>query len=419
MNVLHLNSFTSVEKITFPHIMIHNQMLKDGVNSQIISFSGNYKGLNISYIKNTLRSKFNISRIMRKVFFGKKNSYYYFPEWNLDCISLKTVERELFFKPDLIIVYWSKFFFNAKLIHQLSEKYQSRVMYYLLDMAHLTGGCNYSNGCSNYSFGCGNCPALLMPHKNDISRRTFDLKYKYLKLINPGLIVPSFELATQVDKSLIWRERKQKKILLSVDEDVFSPLNRIESLKLEYNLKMSDKVILFAASNINDPRKGFDLYHKALIILADHYYEKIKNCTFLFLGNQKPVIDSRLKYLHINYKTNTKDLAAVFGMADVFVNVSLEDAGPLILNQAVMSGLPVVSFGTGVALDLIDDSYNGFIVKNKNSESLASSLIRILELPNEKLITMSTNSRQIGIEKITPSAQLAEILLFFKELGSL
>lgn len=415
MNILHINSFSSKSKSTFPHIVIHDELLRIGKNSQVLSYSGDYVGSNVSYLKKSHNSKINFSRYIRKLVFFKDNTRHFYPEWNLDLISTRSIESKLLFKPDLIIVYWSKFFFNSNLIHSLAKKYNSTVFYYLLDMAHLSGGCHYSKGCNNYQLGCGNCPALVFPHIYDISKRTFSYKRHYITLMNPGLIIPSNELMKQTSKSLLWRDKKQKKILLSVDGGIFYPSSSEKIIKIKYKLAPNDKVILFAASKIDDPRKGFKEYHTALTKIIEEDPKILDSSILLFLGSKLPKIDDKFKYTHIDYTNNQQDLADIFRLADIYVNASIEDSGPLLLNQAVMSGLPIVSFDTGVASDLIEDNINGLIAKDKNSDSLAASLIKMLKLNKSELEEMKKKSRDIGIKRLSVSTQVNEILSFYSE----
>jgi glycosyltransferase involved in cell wall biosynthesis len=416
MNILHINSFSLKSKKTFPHIVIHNKMVKSGINSQIISFSGDYEETNVRYLRKQSKTNINISRYLRKIFFSKDNSYYFYPEWNLDNVSLKQIENKLVFKPDLIIVYWSDFFFNIKIIYLLALKYRSVVFFYTIDMAHLTGGCHYSNGCENYSLACGNCPALHVSHSNDISARTFKLKKYYLDKMDLGLIIPSFELMAQSSKSLLWKGKQIKKILLSVDEDIFFPTDNKELIRSKYNLSKTDKVLLFAASRIDDPRKGFNELHSTLLNLIRNTNGLFDSVTLLILGSNLPHINPRIKYLHLDYTNDVNVLAEVMRISDYYVNTSMEDSGPLLLNQAVMSGLPIVSFKTGVAIDLVEEGHNGFLASEKNSSSLFVALEKMFQVDYKSLKEMSNRSRNIGLERLTVNQQINGILAFYSEL---
>jgi hypothetical protein len=190
----------------------------------IISAKGDLSEDRIRYItKNRILPYLSLSRLVRKVLFGigKKNNYYFYPEWNLDLITLRQVTKLLDFQPDLIIVYWTKFVFNMKLINKLSNYLNVPVLVYMMDMAPITGGCHYSFNCQNFKKSCGKCPALFIPHRFDISNRNYKKKFKLIEKTNISLITASEESRLQALSSPMWGRKKIFKLLLAVDESQF------------------------------------------------------------------------------------------------------------------------------------------------------------------------------------------------------
>ena len=74
---------------------------------------------------------------------------------------------------------------------------------------------------------------------------------------------------------------------------------------------------------------------------------------------------------------NESGLIRAYQAADVFISPSIEDSGPLMVNQAMMCGTPVVAFKTGVALDLIDGYETGYAADLKDSKELSDGIYAV------------------------------------------
>ena len=80
------------------------------------------------------------------------------------------------FTPDIIVAHSLTYFFTVRQLYELQQITGAPIIWYLLDMAPLTGGCHYAWDCSGYTRNCGKCPALGSTDENDLSRRVFNTK---------------------------------------------------------------------------------------------------------------------------------------------------------------------------------------------------------------------------------------------------
>lgn len=70
-----------------------------------------------------------------------------------------------------------------------------------------------------------------------------------------------------------------------------------------------------------------------------------------------------------------EDLACYYGLADVFIFPTHSDPWGLVVNEAMASGLPViVSQVAGCAADLVDDGWNGYVVRSGDTRQLARAM---------------------------------------------
>jgi glycosyltransferase involved in cell wall biosynthesis len=84
--------------------------------------------------------------------------------------------------------------------------------------------------------------------------------------------------------------------------------------------------------------------------------------------------------------------------SDIFIHPTSEDCFPIVLLEALKFSLPIISTNVGAIQDIVIDNYNGFVLKDIDSISLAKSIIS-LSL-NPKLIDqMGYNSNKLFKEK--------------------
>jgi len=100
----------------------------------------------------------------------------------------------------------------------------------------------------------------------------------------------------------------------------------------------------------------------------------------------------------VNYlgKLPMAKLINEYSKADVFVCSSIEDNGPMMINEALMCGSPVVCFDVGIGPDLVNNS-TGYLAQNFSYKDLAKGIYKVLfDSDIEKL---KNESRNLAINK--------------------
>ena len=93
----------------------------------------------------------------------------------------------------------------------------------------------------------------------------------------------------------------------------------------------------------------------------------------------------------------------------VYLNSTIADSGPMMVNYSFAIGTPVVSFPVGIAMDLIVHKKTGYIADYKNSTNLANGIIYLHSLSQEDRIQMSKEC----IKKIKHESQYGGWVKFF------
>ena len=316
--------------------------------------------------------------------------------------STKKILKKLKFKPDVIIYLFQQNFLTAKNLYELNKLTGAKIFWYMMDTARLTGACHYSWDCKGYISGCGKCPALYSAKENDQSSINFNYKNKYLSKTDIEIIVATEWQKKKAISSLLFKNKPIHKVLLSIDPNVYTFVPKAQA-KEKLEISVDKKVIFFGATSINDNRKGMKYLIDALQILKGSFNLKSDNVLLLIAGNSETLFNTLPYELrHLGLLANNEQLASAYQAADVFVCPSIEDAGPMMINQSIMTGTPVVSFEMGVSLDLVITGKTGYRAKLKNSDDLAKGINAILELDDEAFHQMSSNCRELGLKSCHP-----------------
>ena len=327
------------------------------------------------------------------------------------------------FRPDVILVHWVAGFVDPAVLRDLNRLSGAPIIWYLMDMAAFTGGCHYAFGCSAYTASCGNCPQL------GLSRSSHDLSYRQLKTKTVDFqqtditaVAASSWLKNQVSTASAFKDKRIETILLGVDADLFCPLEQAHARK-KLGLPSEGKIIFFAASNLQEERKGI----KHLLRALSHLYAMLE--TNVALRERIIVVTAghaqhaenlgiEFEHRHLGYLDGDQNLAAGYQSADIFVNASVEDSGPMMINESLLCGTPVVSFEMGVAIDLVLDEVTGYRARLGDETDLANGLCKILELSPMEASKMRQSCRDHGIKLCHPDRQVAAFEQLFRSLVS-
>jgi glycosyltransferase involved in cell wall biosynthesis len=415
--VLHLNTNLKSAAVTIPY-RVHEGFLKHGWNSYVLTANTDdvNKYVNVIEVPHQ-RFMINIAaRIIRNIWYGKiagKDKYYFFPYFSFRMSRIQSIVRLIKSKPDYIIAHWTSFFFNSKMIYRISKCLQSPVIFYLMDEEPYTGGCHMPYDCPNFSDSCMNCPALRLGIKKGIAYRTLKFKKKWIDRMQPVAVAASEYSYRKLCSSSVFRNIRKEKILLPFDETIYSPGNK-QAAQLKLGLDTTKKYILFGAASIAREEKGMTYLLEALRLLKDASQDTV-GISILIVGAGD--ITDKLPFPHtkIGFVNSCSGMAEVYCACDVYLCSSIQDAGPAMINEAMLCGRPVVTFDIGVATDLVDSEV-GYIARIKDSRDLAAGLIKILSLEQEEWENVSRKCRSVAVQKCSSLSQLNKLDQIFEGL---
>ncbi len=292
---------------------------------------------------------------------------------------------------DVICLHSTHFFLSSRLIHDMQKMSKAKIVWTLMDIEPLTGGCHFNQGCEAFSQACGNCPQLVERAEEDISRKIWEQKAKDLKDLPITFVAVNTWSEKLIAKSSLFGQKRIEKIFLGVDDN-FSKKVEKQTARRILNLPQDSKIILFGCFSLKDERKGAIYLKQALKILSDKLNSDDKPITLVTFGRQEGFSFEGIpfKWIHLGELKDDRLISLSFSAADVFASLSIDDLGPLVVNEAFASGLPVAAFDLGVAPDLIKSNESGYIAKKGDINDLAQGLAKLLTARGEAAVSEET-----------------------------
>jgi glycosyltransferase involved in cell wall biosynthesis len=424
MKILHLSASDSGGAGTAA-FRFHRNMTARGINSKMLVFLKQTNDPNVIPLAKPgalSRASRLASKVLLKI---RSNPDYYFQDQIKSALNSGIdYFDEIDYQPDIIVAHWISSFVSLEDLYQMcaGDLYQMcagrnvPVIWYLMDMAPLTGGCHYAWDCVGYMNKCGECPALYSSNSRDMSSKNWSKKYASIQKMNITLVAGSW-LINQAEKASLFKGKRKEKIMLGVDADIFKPGSRTGARKT-LNLPANKKVLFVGSLSMKQRRKGMRYFLEAVRILEKNEEIDKDNIIILTAGDdsvKKTLSGTVFEHVHTGF-LDEGGLVNAYQAADVFVCPSIEDAGPMMTKESIMCGTPVVAFNMGVAGDLVHTGVTGYRAKLMDSNDLADGITQVISLDLTGARKMSSNCRDIGIKLSSEEVQVSAFISLAKEI---
>ncbi len=139
--------------------------------------------------------------------------------------------------------------------------------------------------------------------------------------------------------------------------------------------------------------------HQLFIEIA----RRLPQYAFIWIGNQH--VPEASYPSNVFWKGNLPDAGAYTAFADLFILTSNYEGLPMVIIEALSSGIPVVASNVGGISELLDGN-NGIAVDN-NPDIMAEKIKDILSLPSEERKCMSESAKN-SYNRLFTVSQMAE-----------
>lgn len=284
----------------------------------------------------------------------------------------------------------------------------------LHDMWSFTGHCAYSFDCSRWQTGCGKCPYpdTYPKIKRDSTALEWKLKDWVYSRSNLTIVTPSCWLAEQAQQSLLNRFAIHH-IPYGIDTDAYQPIEQ-ELCRTVLGISQHKYVLMFGAQTLKDSRKGGDLLVEALALLPD----ALKAETLLLtIGGGAEVIAKTvgIPYLSLDYVGSDRLKSVAYSAADLFLFPTRADNLPLVLQESMACGTPMVSFNIGGVPDLVRPNETGYLAQAEDAQAFCQGVVQLLE-DRELREKMSENCRAITLAEYPLELQAKRYIELYQQV---
>ncbi|MCR5508345.1 MAG: glycosyltransferase [Lachnospiraceae bacterium] len=291
------------------------------------------------------------------------------------------------YDPDIIHLHnVHGYYLNLEVLFSYLKKCGKKIIWTLHDCWSFTGHCSHFEyiGCTKWMNGCFKCEQLREYPKSfgvDNSARNYeDKKRLFTGIDNLTLVTPSEWLKDKVQQSFL-KEYPVTVVPTGIDLTQFYPREeRMSEDNLIYRIKnhlsLRNKVILLGVANPWRDRKGLVQFKMLAKTLGDRY-------AIILVGlNEKQIKELPDNIIGLSRTDSIDELAALYSMADIYVNLTLEDTFPTTNIEALACGTPVITYKAGGSPESIDETC-GEAVDRNSIQGVVAAIDKIQSLKGE------------------------------------
>lgn len=365
-------------------IRIHDALLKEGVDSYVLHLDSNNDNLNprihserdrgvqvstsptISFFK---KQKNRVKRRLKK-YFGielKEERENIADSFNIiydslqcEVASLPYSDYDILNNPivkdaDIIHLHWVSRMVDYPTFFKFDKK---PVVWTFHDMNPFQGLFHYRGDEQRNS-----------PIADKLNKMVLAIKQKSIKRRKSELMIatPSKWLLEETKKTKLFKNIQGYSIANPINSEFFE-FRSNQDFRKSMGIPENNRVFLFAANSINEPRKGFDLLLSALQKIS------FTNLTLLILGKAENIQIENLDVRLLGNISDDKQLMEYYSLADAFIIPSREDNLPNVMLESFACGTPVIGFPIGGVKEHVMDYQTGLLAKDISIEALAECI---------------------------------------------
>lgn len=367
MKILHINQSDISGGAAIAGYRLHQELLAQGVDSKLLVGNAKTQDDRVAIVPRKPRLEKNVERLTFRL------SLHY-----VHLLATFDLTSHPFFKEADVLHFHNlhQGYFNYLAIAKLTA--QKPAIYTLHDMWSFTGHCAYSFDCQRWQSGCGHCPYpdTYPAIWRDNTHWEWKLKNWVYQRSNLTIVTPSRWLADLAKQSML-SQFPIHHIPNGIDTQAYQPLDQRECRSV-LGITNYKYVLMVGADNIKDYRKGGDLLIKSLQLLP----ESLKTgCLLLILGNGGEFLSQSvgIPSLNLGYVSNDRLKSIAYSASDLFLLPTRADNLPIVLQESMACGTPMVSYDVGGVSDLVRTGITGYLAKADNVEDFSRGIIELLK----------------------------------------
>jgi len=375
MRIIQINAVYGILSTGITTMQLSQALTREGINN--IAVYGLYKGNydNTLYIGSKYRRKIDL--LLTRIF--RLPGYF-------SCISTIRLLRFIdSYKPDIVhLRNLHEYYINIPLLLKYLSRNQIATVITLHDCFFFTGVCPYFtiNNCLKWKSICSDCD-----YYNYYVRKMFLDKCKLLKMIKRLAVVGVSDWVTNMaQQSRILSEALViTRIYNWIDLDVFKESDKSTNISLRNSLGIADKFVILCVASSWSNRKGLN----AICDVANQLNDEFR---IVIVGKIHVEISLPNIMIHIPMIFNNSELVKFYSMADVFLNLSLEETFGKVTAEALSCGTPVIVVKSTANPELVSEDC-GFVINQIEDINSIISCIKIIKQKGKNTYSSSCRNK--------------------------
>ncbi|WP_215114233.1 glycosyltransferase [Exiguobacterium sp. s70] len=246
----------------------------------------------------------------------------------------------------------------------------------LHDCWFYTGKCTHytRTGCERWRDGCGSCPRLALDNPSWGLDRTAEMwqdKKRWFENISRLAVIGVSDWITiEARFSFLGNAKMIRRIYNWVDLDIFYPR---DTSGLREVLGLENRFVLLGVASSWDDSKGLSDFLQVAQALPE---------ARLLLVGDLPDITLPVNVIHIPSTNRIEELADYYALADVFLNLSVEESFGKVTAEAMASGTPVVVLDATANPELVPPTC-GEVIQPQRLEAVIAAIEKMKRLGKE------------------------------------
>jgi len=284
----------------------------------------------------------------------------------------------------------------------------------LHDMWPFTGHCCYSFDCQRWKTGCGHCPYpdTYPPIARDNTALEWRLKnrvYTRSKLT----VVTLCDWMTRLVRESMLRRFRVHQIPNGLDTDVYQPLDR-RLCRESLGLPKDKTVLMLMALSLSDHRKGC----MNLIDSLRKLPQTVKSAAMLLLvGRDGGALleQTGMAGVDLGFVASDRLKALCYSSADLVLHPTRADNAPLVVQESLACGVPVVSFDVGGVSEFVRPGVTGYLARADDWDDFRSGVVQLME-DRSLREQMGHNCRRIAVSEYSLELQAERFTRLYQQV---
>lgn len=298
------------------------------------------------------------------------------------------------------------YYFDLTILPRLCR--EKKVVWTFHDLWPLTASCSHTERWDLYC-GLSLChgrklyPRFLCRRQKAI----IDQKLAIYQQSDFTIVAPCQWMDNKISQSALV-SKKRAVIYNGINHNLFAKQANLE-LRKKLNLPQGRRLALFLADGGSANRwKGWSYYQT----LRQRYGSDL---FFISIGHHQADLLRNSDYWQLPYLRQA-EVAEYLGAADVFLFTSVAENFPLVVLEAMASGLPVISFDVGGVSEVLAHRINGYLAESNSLSDFVSGIAWFLKLSPEELGTIKQVNHDLIAKKFSGQLMSAEYYQLYQQL---